>query len=242
MSQQNSSTKFKLGFDLFYIQMQWSLWYIPIVLISYFLVLRFAPNIEERNLNLIYYIFQPSKIYMGVIAIISCFAFMGYSVKNGITRRDYFWGSALASVGVAFSIMILSAILAGILEVLGLVQTYSSIIDSIVILDTTTLWIVSILSLGLILLSYYIAGWIVAVGFYRFGGIIGIGFVVVALLFVSITELIWEGEVTHPLGALFEISLPGLSVSVSILVSLTLIAIGLYLIRYLTKRVAVKIE
>ncbi|AKL96574.1 hypothetical protein CACET_c31300 [Clostridium aceticum] len=242
MNPENSSIKSKLALDLFGIQMQWSLWYIPVVLIIHFIVLRFVPDVEERDLNLIYFVFQPSKIYMLIIAILSCFSLMGYAVKNGITRRDYFWGSAVAAVGVAFSIMILAAILAGVLELFGLFTAYSSVTNSIAFLDTSSIWIVPVLVLSLILLCYYIAGWIIAVGFYRFGGLVGIGFVAIALLFVSIADLLWEGELSHPLAVSLDIPFANPSIPFSITATLILIGLGLWLVRILTKRIPIKVE
>ncbi|MDV2686442.1 hypothetical protein RYX56_18905 [Alkalihalophilus lindianensis] len=232
----------KLSLDLFYIQMKWSLWYIPITFIIYLIIVQFVPEVEEMGLSFISFFYEPSKIYMLVIGIISCFAFLGYFVRNGLTRKDYFIGSAIAATGVAFSLMMISAILTGILLWIGTFTAYSPLNGHVAFLDTNSFWIAPVVSLSLIILCYYIGGWIIAVGFYRFGGWGGFGFILIAIFYMSIADLLWTGEITHPLANYLNMSMPNMSLGASIFGTLILIGIGLLLIRKVTKRVTIKLE
>ncbi|KHF41695.1 hypothetical protein [Halalkalibacter okhensis] len=232
----------KVAFDLFAIQMKWSLWYIPIVFVIYLIVEHFVTEVEEMGLSFMSFFFEPTKIYMLVIGIISCLAFLTYFVKNGVTRKDYFIGSSIASAGVAFSLMLISVIVTGILLLLGTFTTYSPLTNQVAFLDTNSFWVIPLISFSLIVLCYYIGGWIIAVGFYRFGGWGGLGFILIAILFLSLTDLLWEGELTHPLANYLNLTIPALSIFSSIIGTLLLIGVGLFLIRKVTKRIAIKLE
>ncbi|ABR50034.1 conserved hypothetical protein [Alkaliphilus metalliredigens QYMF] len=245
MTTPTKSIKSKLSLDLFYMQMQWSFWYISIILIIHLilqLVLpRFVPDVEEINLSFMIMFFQSSKIYMAIIGIIACYSFLPFFVKNGITRRDYFIGSSVAAVGVSFSILLVSAVITVVLQFLAPILGYSPNIVPVAFLDTTSLWIVPIISLSLIILCYYIAGWVIAVGFYRYNNLRRIGFIAIGLFYVSVTDLIWEGGLSHPLIAKLNIPFPDLSIGLSVGVTSLLIGLGLWFIRSLTKRIPIKL-
>lgn len=233
MKLKNNSTKFKVAFDLFYTQMVWSLWYIPVVLVIY-LVRNFIPNADIENFNLASAIFQPSKIYMLVIGIITSFAFLSHYVKNGITRKDYFIGSAIAAASVAISIIVLSIIPN---EVFRLFGWSTSITD--IGLNGTSIWVYPI-ALSLILVSYYVAGWIIAVSFYKFGGV-GALFIPLAILIICLTDLLWGLPITGP-AAFLNISLPETSPLLSMVSTFVLIGLGLWIIRMITKEITIDPE
>ncbi|UNC93215.1 hypothetical protein [Candidatus Contubernalis alkaliaceticus] len=238
-----NSVTAKIIIDLYYIQMKPTLWYIPIVTAASLILLQFVPGMQENGLNQMSMIYQSSKIFMLVIGIIFCNALLSYYVKNGITRKDYFLGSAIAAAVVAFSIMIISAIITGILQLLGVFSNNSpGGIRLEFIENTSSTWVIPVIALSLILLCYYIAGWTISVGFYRYGNLGGFGFIGIAILFVSIMDLLWEGSLSLPLLASISIPVPYLTVPLSIIGTLILIFLGLWLIRSVTKQMPIKIQ
>ncbi|QDI92283.1 hypothetical protein EPH95_14710 [Salicibibacter halophilus] len=232
----------KVATDLFITQMKWTLWYIPILLVVYLLLYLFTPEMQAENWNLMSVIYQPTKIYMLVIGLLTIMAFLTYYVKNGITRKDYFVGSSIAATGVAFSIMIISAILAGILALIGSFTTFDPGTSQMDFLNTTSVWLMPVLVYSLIILCYYIAGWMVISGYYRFGGWGLLGFIGIGVLYISAVDLLWENDWTLPLMRFSNIPMPVLSLSVSLVCTLLLIAVGLWVVRLTTKRMPVKPE
>ncbi|WP_440896489.1 hypothetical protein ACS127_00335 [Amphibacillus sp. Q70] len=239
MNPKNHSNIAKLSFDFYTMQMQWSLWYLAIVIAISLIAPLFIPQMNEGQWNFVEVIYNASKIYLVVVALFTCFALLGYMVKSGVTRRDYFYGTMIAAVGVSFSLMIMASIISVVIEWIGY-QPYSQTIS---FLDTTSTWFVPILSLSLILLSYYIAGWIIAVGYYRFGGLKTVGFVILAFSFVSLIDLLWEGEMVYPFfSKAFSFSLDGMPILYSFGITLILMGLALWLVRLITKRIPIKIE
>ncbi|MTI96729.1 MAG: hypothetical protein FH749_14855 [Firmicutes bacterium] len=234
------SVKAKVAIDMFTIQMGWSLWFIPIVLVVNILVNQFVPEVQERGLSFIAFIFQPAKIYMLVIGIISGFAFLSHFIKNGIIRKDYFSGSAIAAAGVALGIIVISAVITVVMMLFDwFAASPPSNIDFLE--ATSSAWLVPILALSLITFSYYIAGWIIAVGFQRFGGW-GIGFVGIAIVQTILTDILWEGHPTHPLTGFIRITLPDLSIPTALAGTTLIIGLGLWLLRATTRRMPITPE
>ncbi|SFL91657.1 hypothetical protein SAMN04487943_10582 [Gracilibacillus orientalis] len=235
-----NNTMFKVATDLFLFQMKWTLWFIPAVLGFYLFLPIVLKEITEVELNFLSTMFNPSKIYMLVIGIISALAFFNHYVQNGITRKDYVSGSAMAATGVAFSIMIIASIINGILHLIEPLTGFSPSNTHIAFLDTTSMWIIPILVFSLIILCYYIAGWMIIAGFQRLGGWGCFVFILIALLYFSLTDLLWQGDISHPLINAIGITDPNLSTPAALFCTLILIAVGLLLIRMLTKSVAIQ--
>ncbi|MCK0471052.1 hypothetical protein [Halalkalibacter sp. APA_J-10(15)] len=227
----------KLSQDIFSIQMKWSLWYMPIVLLIYFGSM-FFPDVREANIGLMNFYYEPSKIYMLVIGIIFPLAMLSHFVRYGMTRKDYMISSAIASVGIAFSLMIIAAILSAILQ---LFETFSGAND-VSFIESQSSWLIPIVVLSLILICYNIAGWMIAMGFYRFGAWGGMGFVVIALVFIALIDILWERELSELATTYLPFSIPDLSIGWSIIGTAVLIGVGLTIIRRIMKRVRIKLE
>ncbi|WP_353893646.1 hypothetical protein PRVXH_000399 [Proteinivorax hydrogeniformans] len=203
MNLQINSIKGKVANSLYRIQMGWTLWYIGILLGIQVIVFYFTSDVQEANFNFMYFISQPSKIYMLVIGIILFFNFFGYFIKNGVTRKDYFVGSAIAAGGVALSIILIGLIISAIIYITGIFPS-SLEMD---IIDQSLGLVKQITALSLLLYGYYIAGWIVAAGFYGFSGWYKSASIVVAALFAGIINTIWQGDVDFPLYLVYSYSI-----------------------------------
>lgn len=231
MSLSKHSTKYKVAADLLYEQVKWTLWYIPIVIILYF-VSRLIPQVEINNISFAAAMVDASKIYMLVIGIFTFMAFIAYYVRNGITRKDYFIGSALASIGVAIGILAFTFILNAIFRLFGWTAAVTDIG-----LNTTSAWLLFIY-LVFIFVSSYVAGWIIGVGFVKFGGW-GVLFIPAGILISSLTELVWGMSVIGPV-TMLNISFPQLSPGLALAITVAMIVTGLILIRTLTKDIIIK--
>lgn len=237
----DGSVTAKVASDLFFMQMKWAIWFVGIVFVVYLVVPMFVTDVDALRLHFLAFIFQPTKIFMLVIGILSCFAFLGYFVGNGITRKDYFIGSAVAAVGVAVGIMLLASVLQGVLHLVGLFTAYVPNRAFGEPFGVETAWLLPFVVFSLSVVAYYIAGWLVSIGFYRYGGFGGFVTIISAFIYVWLSDLSWEGERTLKLFGFIELTLPSLPLPIFMVITIVMLVIGLWVMRSLTKRVPIKI-
>ncbi|WP_163582905.1 hypothetical protein [Gracilibacillus saliphilus] len=232
-----NNTIFKVTKDLFLIQMKWTVWYMLVVLAIFLIIPLFR---EEIDLNFLSTMYSSTKIYMLVIGIISSLAFFAHYVQNGITRKDYFSGSAIAAAGLAVSIMFIASIINGMLYIFNPLENYLPDNVNIGFLDMTSTWFIPVLVFSLNIFGFYLAGWLIIAGYQRYGGWGCVAFILVSLLSVSLMDLLWEGDISYPLINLLSTPTPNLPIAVSLICTIILVATVLLLIRHLTKRVAIQ--
>ncbi|MGM0835150.1 MAG: hypothetical protein ACQEV7_03270 [Bacillota bacterium] len=231
----------KVSIDLYTEQMKWAFWFIPIVFIAYLTVNHFVTDVNELNLSFSSFIYQPAKIFMLICGIMMSFIFFNLYVKNGVTRKDVLGGASLAGVGLSFTITIISAILTTILKLIGSWTDYTPQTKQLEFFGTNSL-LMHIFIISLIILAYYVSGLIISFGFYKYGGLGGLISIAFAIAYMSLVDLFWEGELTHPLAESLNIPFPELSVLVSILGTILLVAGGLLVLRRVTKKVRIKLK
>ncbi|WP_010651932.1 hypothetical protein [Oceanobacillus massiliensis] len=255
----------KVAIDMFLAQLKWSLWFISFLLLAHIVMLAIPAIARESIDSFLFFSHGSSKIYMLVIGIISAYGFLSFYVSQGITRRDYFYGSALAACGISLAIAIIAALFTGMEHLITEMTNLSLTIDHSMtgngsgsssntvsnfspkeILDTSILahsgnWLVSILMYALSILTMYTIGWLIGAGYYRFGWIAGFGFIAMAIVLIVIGDLIWGIALEEPLSNWLPFSSIDLPLYGSFLGAIVLIGIILALIRIITKRVAIKL-
>lgn len=232
----------KIVTDLFIQQLKWSLWFLSTVLVIQLAVFWFVAEPGVRELSFLTFAFQPSKIYMLVIGTLSAFYYLSFFVKQGITRKDYFLGTALSAAGLAFTIIVITALVSGVLFFIGTFTDFLADMSTVTFLNTQSEWVLPIIVFSIIIFAYYLAGWMISVGFYRFGGLGGLAIIVLAIVFISAIDLLWEFELTHPVGVWLNLNLNEFPLSVSLIGTGILLAACLWIIRSITKKMTIKIE
>ncbi|MFA9557684.1 hypothetical protein ACERII_10300 [Evansella sp. AB-rgal1] len=236
----DASTAVKVSSDLFFTQMKWAIWFVGIVFVVSLVIPRFVTDVD--HIHFLAFIFQPTKIFMLVIGILSCFAFLGYYVGNGITRKDYFIGTVVGAGGVVIGIMAIASVLQGVLLLVGMVTTYVPNTSHGDVLGTESVWLVPFVGYSLSGLAYFVAGWLISIGFYRYGGIGGAISIISAIIYVGLTDMGWERGSSLQFFGFIQIPLPDLSLPFAMVTTVVLLVVGLWVIRRLTKRVPIKIE
>src|SRR5690606_41236681 len=94
-------------------------------------------------------------------------------------------------------------------------------------------WTAVVLSLALNILAYYVIGWLIGAGFYRFG-IGGVLFIPLALALLLVTESLWAAETLRGMNVVPNVSVPALA-------TLILLGVALWIVRMTTKRVRVRL-
>ncbi|MGG4344048.1 Tat pathway signal protein [Paenibacillus lautus] len=239
-----SSAVTRVSTDMFIQQGSWALGFLAIVLLIYFGVgignsigVNVREGIAEKDFFSIAY--RSTKGFMLVIGIISAYGFLSYYVRHGITRKDFFNGAAVAAVylSLAFPVVV------GLINwIIGMVTSHDAGNTSL-LQEFDNNWLLTLVSYGVQIFTYYLMGWMIGSGFYRFGWIPGLGWIAVALVLIGFMDALWQFELASiweqwlPVTTAFSVTLP-----VSLAGSVAIILIALILIRLITRRVTIKIR
>lgn len=255
----------KVALDMFIMQMVWSLIFLGIILAIHIVMIVASLNIGDAMGDFLFFSHGSAKIYMLVIGIISTYGFLTHYAHHGVTRKDYFKGSAIAAAGVALAIGVIAAALTGLeYIVMGMadiqgtldrslagnaikignnsisIEFLKLIFESSVLVHSSN-WIVSLFMYSLNILTYYAAGWLIGSGFYRFGWFIGLGFILLSLLFITTGDVLWGTELGEPLSDWLPFDLITLPLYGSFSANIIIIGIMLWLIRLATRNATIKI-
>lgn len=252
----------KIGFDLLALKIIWSLWALGI-----FILINIIQKIFMSSEDILYnsgYI--ASNIYMLVIGIISI-TFLTYYVEHGITRKNYFYGNVIASIGLS---MIVPVILYLISLVEGfIINRFTSLtldkntldgvmtevvtdVDGNIIAEIIMSMILTpfinpetnlFLSLALFSLNifvFYIVGWLIGSAFKRLGVIGGILFIIIGISLIAVKDSMIRLIMDIPLFENFLV-LEVVPNSLALPIVFLVILVTFCLIRLLTKRATINI-
>jgi len=223
----------KVAFDLFALQLAWSFWFMVFVLLAYLVMLA----IGSAHSDFLNFAYRPAKGYMLVIGISSASSFLTFYVKHGVTRRDCFAGSAIASVLHAATLAAILGIGTGLQYLLFQPPSQAS-----ALLDVRESWLSALLIFGINILTYYVAGWLISVGFYRNGWPLGIGFIALALLIVAAANIFWESDLQGRLSRLLPLDPSGIPPHISYLGTIVMLGLALAIIRLCTRRIVIRMK
>jgi hypothetical protein len=237
MKMKNNNQAFKVAVDMSFLQLIWSAWFMSFVFIAYLVLQRFIDNEAVNEQNFLTFTYGPAKIYMLIIGILSVHAFLTFYVKNGVTRKDYFKGAALSSIIISLVLMIAAGFIGAIEKMID------PAIETISFVGPDASLLLNILVFSLNILVCYTAGWLIGAGFYRFGGIGGMLYIVLAIVVISFSDLLWEAELREPMRYLLDLSgQQEFSTVSAFLFSSLLVILTLWIIRTTTKRVRVRLK
>ncbi|MBM7578077.1 hypothetical protein [Jeotgalibacillus terrae] len=239
--EQNKRKDLKIAFDMTFMQFGWSTWMIGIVLLLFislqiFTDFKIVLNDEEAAFQgFIHFIENPYKIFMLVVGILSVPKFLSWFVKTGITRKDYFTGAAIAALTLSAIFMIIAVIIGGIEQLIAPV-------NFVTYLGEGASWFLIFLVYTLNIFVYYLAGWLIGAGNYRYSGWGLLLYIPGALALIFMMDLLWTNQLDTPLHSMLSLDASeNLSLFISFGVSIVLIGISLWVIRVTTKRVRVKL-
>lgn len=251
----------KVATDLYWVQLFWALGFLGVLLVIQIIkmIISITKGIEMNQ----YFdaVFIAANIFMLVIGIISSYGFLPYYVGNGVTRKDYFKGTAIASVVLSITIPIIASLVSVIQIFLVNVVNLSilkdsslgknapvnedgligEMIQSIILtpfVDLQSNWLLAIFVFALNIFIYYLVGWLIGSGFYRFGVLFGLICIIIAFIIIYAQDILLRIVLDLPIHDMFAwLQLPIYASGIGIFV---LIVITLWMIRQLTKRVAIK--
>lgn len=230
----------KVALDMSLVQSVWVGWFIGIVFIIYITINLLSGNVEVNGQNLdslsfLTFTSSAAKIFMLVIGIISVSGFLTFYVQQGVTRRDYFYGSAISSVAIAVGLM------AGAWIVTFIEGFINPEIVNPTFLGSETSWFFIAIVFCLYIIMYYMAGWVIGAGFYRFGAG-GLLYILLALIMVGFVETLWELKDRNFLLHFLEFGNGEIPLSVSFLGTFVIIALAMVIVRVTTRKVRIKMK
>ncbi len=237
-------TSSKVSFDLFSLQMSWSLWFFGITTVVYFVLGAVAfSDSDSLELSFFAFMLQPAKIYLLVLGILSISSFLPFYLQQGVTRRDYFIGTTLSAIGLSITLAAMSGI---VTLILYLIHRWLSLPDFIsftsdiypdasLMIDFAVFIVTS--------LAYYVAGWFIGIGFYKYSALLGMSFIALSLLFGALIDLLLKSE-----SGIFQYLVDfnpdafSFTLPISLLIIIFVIGMILTVIRRLTRTIPVKIK
>lgn len=239
------NTTIKVIRDMFIEQLKWSWWFIGINLMIHLTLSYFSVKYTFGNADFTQFMSASVSIYMLVIGIVAGSSFLNYYSRLGVTRKDYFYGVAIAAVILSFTIIIISDIIA-LIEI-SIFNMMNVSIKSNIFVGMN--WVEPTFSISLNGLIYYLIGWFINMGYYKFNWKAGLLFILISIIFSSIHGFIWvdnfidiPGMITgSAVEEIMNINAGQLTYGVSATVDTGLIILLLFILRRLTSNISVKL-
>lgn len=227
----------KIAFDLYALQMTWTAWYLPIVYITYFSLVWFLNEPEIQAMSLLTFTFQTATIFMLVCGILSSLIFLPTFMKHGVSRKSYFQGALLSSIALAITIIGITAILTWMISLFNL----TAFKDVVLLPFSANSWLLMITAYIILVMIYFLVGWLIGSSFYRYGSSGGFIAIVIALIAVSVNDLLWTFSTPKPFIGLLNINLSTPPVAIALIGSMMIAIIATLLVHKVVKEIPIKV-
>ena len=223
-----------VGGDLFILQGTWTLWALGIFFILNLVVHFFTGHLVDADSNFLITGLSSATGYLLVIGIITTTEGVKTFARVGVTRKEYFKGNLLSTLALATALV--TALVPLHFALGAVLQNY----------DAQAFFSVRILIEGVLqAIQFYLFGWLVILGFKRYGALGGIITIAVLSAVMGIYQSVWnfEGALSEINFFLWVVNLEILQVSfaVAALLSVLLILITLWFIHKLTAELEIKV-
>lgn len=227
----------KITVDLYFVQMKWVAWYLPIVYIAYFALVWFLHEPEIQSMSLLTFTFQTATIFMLVCGILSSTVFLPVFVKQGVSRKSYFQGAIFSSICLTITIIGITAILSWILSLFEINMFKDVVLSSL----GANSWLLTIITYFLSVMIYYLVGWLIGTSFYRYSGSGGFMSIVASLIIISLNDLLWEFSTPKPLMGLLNINTPTPHIGFALIGSIAIAVISTMFVHKIVKDTPIKV-
>lgn len=224
----------KVSVDMFTTQGGWTLWYLGIFLSINLALHFFIGHLAGGERNFLNLSLDSARVYMLIIGIISGAAMTGMFVKLGVSRREFYFGNLLATLLLAGGLFILSVFLHGFISLILPGYLFLEGVEASKLLEDL-----------LMVLYFYFAGWLIALGFKRFSVVPGIMIILFLSGVMGVIQSLWNN--TEQAGVfnifLWVVNLEILNVSTAMAAVLTMVILGITLgaIYKLIERVSIDV-
>ncbi|MCC4722847.1 hypothetical protein [Salinicoccus sp. RF5] len=214
---------------------KWTMWYLPIMAVIYILVSLFVNETEVNEMSFYAMASSANRIFMLVAGILAVFMFLELAISLGLTRKTFLNAMILTGGVVTIGLAVVTWILS---LVLGMMPWFG---DGIVAADTVAGPLAHIVSHLITAYVFFLAGFIISIGFYRgfLGGMIAI---VLSLGITAAIDAMWTFQTA---GTFFNMEMAGYgsgNLLLTIIFSILLILFTIAVLQSLIRSVPVKVK
>ncbi|WP_271397355.1 hypothetical protein [Salinicoccus roseus] len=214
---------------------KWTMWYLPIMAVIYILVSLFVNEAEVNEMSLYAMASSANRIFMLVAGILAVFMFLELAISLGLTRKTFLNAMILTGGVVTIGLAVVTWILS---LILGMMPWFG---DGIVAADTAAGPLAHIISHLMTTYVFFLAGFIISIGFYRgfLGGMIAI---VLSLGITIAIDAMWTFQTA---GTVFNMEMGEYGSSnllLTIIFSILLILFTIAVLQSLIRSVPVKVK
>lgn len=222
----------KISFDIIG---RWSLWFLSIYLTIYIGTAIFMTwwGNGEMTWALLDNSRGSARIFFLIVGILSMGGLIRYYVSNGVSRRDYFFGTMGAAVVLAAAMTAVFGLIYGLESLLASLTAWTQPAGGTLHLPG------ELLSSFFQFTLYYAIGWFISASFFRFHWLIGLLLTFAGIGLMSLTGLFWEADnsIFQLVSGLTSVEVP---LVMAVILSILLFLLIAAFIRRLTKRADVK--
>lgn len=215
----------KISFDIIG---RWSLWFLAIYMVIYIgtgIFMTWWGN------GMTAWVFLENsrgsaRIFFLIVGILSMGGLIRYYVSNGVSRRDYFFGTMGAGVLLAAAMTAVFALVYGLESLLAAFTGWTQS-------ETGSTLNISgqLLSSFFQFILYYAIGWFISASFFRFHWLIGLLLTFAGIGLMSLTDLFWEAD-----NSIFQLVSGLTSVEVSLVMAVIFSTLLFLLIAFVIRR------
>ncbi|MFA7745211.1 hypothetical protein [Salinicoccus roseus] len=214
---------------------KWTMWYLPIMAVIYILVSLFVNETEVNEMSFYAMASSANRIFMLVAGILVVFMFLELAISLGLTRKTFLNAMILTGGVVTVGLAVVTWILS---LVLGIMPWFA---DGIVADDTAAGPLAHIVSHLMTAYVFFLAGFIISIGFYRgfLGGMIAI---VLSLGITIAIDAMWTFQTA---GTVFNMEMAEYgsgNLLLTIIFSILLILFTIAVLQSLIRSVPVKVK
>ncbi|GEM_PF-3481440 len=191
MKKPGNHPAFKVFQSVYILQMLWAFIVLGAIVLLHFVLALVIGDLQWIDRTALSALSNPMQVYMFVMGIIAGAYFLKHFIRHGVTRKHTFAGSLAAGFAVVVSLQVVALALTFLSYGFEAITPYEAGRETIAYLGEERGYILSMTINAALTLVYYLFGWLIGIGFYRFKVLRGFGFIVLAIFAIGITSTMW---------------------------------------------------
>ncbi len=194
MQKLKSHPVYKVSKDVYLLQMLWALLVLGAIVLIHFLLGIFVRDLAWIDRSALSALANPIQVFMLIFGIIGGAYFLKHFIRHGVTRKHCFAGVLISGVLAVVSLQIVALLLTFLSYGIEALAPYEAGRETIAYLGQERGYLVSMIVNAALTLVYYIFGWLIGIGFYRYKVLRGFAFILLAVFVLGIIGTMWLPE------------------------------------------------
>ncbi len=178
--------------DNYIIYMIWALWGTGILLVLFAAAAWFLEALRSLELTALALISNPAQVFIFIVGIITGVYIIQHYVRQGVTRKSFFIGTAAAGLLTAASIQIIGLVLTFLSFGLEAATPFTAGRQLTEYFGASRGYPVTMGITTMVLTAHFLMGWIIGFGFYRYRAIGGFASILLGLVILGYLSVLWD--------------------------------------------------